>query len=198
MEEFRFIWKYVRDLLAHTEDTWRRLRNPDLPAAQPEYMLRTYYWPMMGVCSIFIFLLHGNGIMIDSPLAYGAPFSLELGMKGAVSFILGYTAGPTLAILLIRELFCRLTQTPLNKDRLELLVYYSMSFLMLCDLFCSLLPSLTFLSLISLYVLYIVWLGTTELMDITDRLQRFFLVVACVAIYFSADIIQRILHLIAS
>ncbi|MBO7378439.1 MAG: hypothetical protein J6U31_01650, partial [Bacteroidales bacterium] len=113
-----------------------------------------------------------------------------------VSFILGYAAGPTLATLLIRELFCRFTQSELNKERLEIFVYYSMSIVMLFDLFCSFLPTLTFLSFIGLYVIYIVWLGSSELMEVADKQQRFFIVVAVVAIYCSPLLIQYILRLI--
>ncbi len=196
MEELRFIFTYVKDLLSHTEETWKRLRDPELPAAKTEYMLRNYYWPMMGVCAICIFLLHGNGIMLHSKLAYDAPFSLELGMKGAVSFILGYAAGPTLAILLIREVFCRFTQAELDKERLEIFVHYTMSVVMLINLFCSFLPTMTFLSFIGLYVIYIVWLGSSELMEIVEKQQRFFIVIASVAIYYSPKLIQGILLLI--
>ena len=63
MEELRCIIHYVRGLLAHPTETWKELSEPEQPAANLEYMQRNFYYPLLGVGTLLIFLLHGNGVM---------------------------------------------------------------------------------------------------------------------------------------
>lgn len=192
MEELRFILKYVSGLLSRTDETWTRLAEPDCKEGQADYMLRCYYWPMMGVGALIIFLLHGNGVMLHSKLPFDAPFSLEYAMKGMVAFVLSYAAGPTLARLLLQQCFSSLTHIHFDKNQIEVFVHYCMSIVMLVELLCACLPYFTFLSFIGLYVIYIVYVGT----DVYLKLQtarNFFMTLAAAFIYFSPRIISGLL-----
>lgn len=193
IEDLRIIFRYVRGFLAHTEETWRHLSEPDVPEAQTDYMLRKYYWPLVAFGALCIFLLHGNGVLLNSKLTYDAPFSLEYCMKGAVGFALKYVGGPTLAMLAIGQFFCRVTDTSIKKNNLEIFVYYSMSIVLLIDLFCSFMPTMKFLSFISLFVVYVVWIGSSEYLNIPRGLNGFFWVVSSVSIYFSPAFIELLL-----
>ena len=194
MEEIRFILKYVSGLLARTEETWANLTNPDCKEGEPDYMLRCYYWPLMGVGALIIFLLHGNGVMLHSKLPFDAPFSMEYAMKGMVAFALSYAAGPTFARLLIQQVYGSMTNVNLEKNQMEIFVHYCMSIVMLIDLLCSCLPYFTFLSFIGLYVIYVVYVGSDQYLQLKTA-RGFFLTIAFVCIYFCPKLICYILAL---
>lgn len=194
MEELRCIIHYVRGLLAHPTETWKELSDPEQPAANLDYMQRNFYYPLLGAGTLLISLLHGNGVMLRSPLPADAPFSLEFALRGAVAFALSYFAGPRLASLLI-SLFCsRLGGLELDRRRLEVFVTYNMGILILCDMFCALLPNFTFLTLISMYVLYVALEGVDNFMQI-GRMRGVLAVVSCLSIYLSPHIILYIFGL---
>lgn len=196
MTELRYIFRYVKDLLSHTDETWVQLRDPNLKEAQVDYMLRYYYWPLMGIAAICIFFLHGNGVMVNSKLAYDAPFDFLTGLKGMAMFAFGYATGPMLAGLIIREVFGFFTDVTFDRNKLELFVHYSISIVLLVDLFCAFLPSMTFLTFIGLYVIYVVWLGASLFLEVQSSLLRFFVFVSFLAIYFSSDVLQYALRML--
>ena len=195
MEEIRFILKYVYGLLAKTEEVWTRLSDPECKEGRNDYMMRYYYWPLMGVGCLLIFLLHGNGVMLHTKMtAFEASFSLEYAMKGMASFALGYAAGPILAGIIIKELYGRATNEQLDKNQLEIFVHYSMSIVMIFEMFCACLPYFTFLSFIGLYVIYIVYLGTSTYLKVQVS-RGLFVTIAFLAIYFSPSALQFLLEL---
>ncbi|MBP5715897.1 MAG: hypothetical protein J6W69_02145 [Bacteroidales bacterium] len=194
MEELRCIIHYVRGLLAHPTETWKELSEPEQPAANLEYMQRNFYYPLLGVGTLLIFLLHGNGVMLRSPLPVDAPFSLEYALRGAVAFALSYFAGPRLASLIIALLCSRMAGMELERRRLEVFVSYNMGVLILCDMFCALLPNFTFLTLVSMYVLYVALEGVDNFMQI-GRMRGMFAVISCVSIYLSPHVILYIFGL---
>lgn len=194
MEELRCIIHYVRGLFAHATETWRALAEPDEPAANLEYMQRNFYYPLLGIGSLLIFILHGNGVMLNSPLKGDDPFSLEFALRGSVAFALSYFAGPRLATLMI-GLFCnKLAAMQLDRRKLEVFVSYNMGLLIVFDMFCAFLPNLTFLTLMSVYVLYVAFEGIDNFMQIT-RMRGVLAVVSCASIYAAPHIIISIFRL---
>lgn len=192
MEQLRFIIMIIKSLLSQPRETWMRLSDPNEKAHDSEYSFRTYYWPIMGVGALMIFILFGNGIMLRSKMTFDDPFSFEYAMKGMVNFTLSYFAGPTLASLVIGWACGKLAGMKFDKNQLEVFVLYNMSILMLCDMFCALLPTFTFLAVLKLYMLYIMLEGVDNFMKI-ERARGFFSTLSALAIYFSPDVIHRIL-----
>lgn len=191
MEELRYIMKYLHGLFAHTEETWQHLSEPDVKEAELSYMTRYYYYPMMGVGTLLIFLLHGNGIMLHK-LPFDAPFNFEFAMKGAISFALSYVLSPTLARLIIEYLFSAMTRVTFDKQRLEVFTYYCMSVVMALSLFCSCLPNFTFLSFILLYAINVVYQGCDPYLHLPSN-RGYFITVASAAVMFSPWLIRFIL-----
>lgn len=192
MEQLRFIIQLIKGLLSLPRETWMRLSDPNEKAHDSEYSFRTYYWPIMGAGALLVFLLHGNGIMLRSKMTFDDPFSIEYAMKGMVNFTLCYFAGPMLSRIVISWACSRLAGMKFDKNQLDGFVLYNMSILMLCDMFCALLPSFTFLSMLKLYMLYVMMEGVDYFMKI-ERARGLFSTVSALAIYFSPDVIHRIL-----
>lgn len=196
MEELRYILKYVRGLLTHTEETWTNLAEPETKEGQVEYMLRGYYWPLLGTGSLLIFILYGNGIFLNSKLPFDAPFNFEYAMKGLVSFATSYVVAPTLARLIIEQLYSLSVREKIEKDRLEIFVHYSMSIVMIIELFCACLPQFTFLTFIGVYLISIVYLGIVSYLKLT-RHVGLLLLISSFSIYASPWIMQHLLALFA-
>ncbi len=182
----------IKSLLSTPKEAWMRLSDPNEKGHDVEYTLRYYYWPILGVGALLIFILFGNGIMLPSKLPFDAPFSIEYAMKGMVDFALRYATGPSLAYVLISWIYGKMVGTKLEKNLLEVFIIYNTSILMLCDMFCALLPSFTFLSVLKLYFLYIMLEGVDNFMKM-DKARGLFSTLSALAIYFSPDIIHRIL-----
>lgn len=191
MEELRYIMKYLHGLFAHTEETWQHLSEPDVKEADLSYLTRCYYYPLMGVGTLLIFLLHGNGILLHKQ-PFDAPFNFEFAMKGAISFALSYVLAPSLAVLIIRQLFCRLTRVKIEKQTLEVFAYYATSVVMVLTLFISCFPNFTFLSFIILYAINIVYQGTDPFLKVSVN-RGYFITIASAAIIFSPWIIKYVL-----
>ena len=191
MEELRYIMKYLHGLFAHTEETWCHLSEPDVQEADLSYMTRCYYYPLMGVGTLLIFLLHGNGILLHKQ-PFDASFNFEFAMKGAISFALSYVLAPSLAVLVIKLLFCRLTGFKIEKQTLEVFAYYSTSVVMVLSLFCSCLPNFTFLTFILLYAINIVYQGSEPFLKVVVN-RGYFITIASAAILFSPWVIKTVL-----
>ncbi len=192
MEQLRFIIQLIKGLLGEPRETWMRLSDPNEKAHDSEYSFRTYYWPIMGVGALLIFILFGNGIMLRSKMTFDDPFSFEYAMKGMVNFTLCYFAGPTCARIIIAAACGKLAGMKFDKNQLEVFVLYNMSILMMCDMFCALLPNFTFLSVLKLYMLYVMLEGVDNFMKI-ERARGLFSTISALTIYFSPDVIHRIL-----
>jgi len=169
-----------------------RFSDPNEKAHDSEYSFRTYYWPLMGVGALLIFILFGNGMMLRSKMSFDDPFSFEYAMKGMVNFTLCYFAGPTLASILISWVCGALAGMKFDKNQLEVFVLYNMSILMLCDMFCACFYSFTFFVVLKLYFIYVMLEGVDNFMKI-DKGRGLFSTVSALAIYFSPDVIHRIL-----
>lgn len=194
MEQLLFILQNIKGLLGSPRETWLRFSDPNEKAHDSEYSFRNYYWPIMGVGAVLIFILFGNGIMLRSKMSFDDPFSFEYAMKGMVNFTLSYFAGPSLAYIIISWAFKKMAGFSFDKNQLEVFILYNMSILMLCDMFCALLPNFTFLSVLKLYMLYVMLEGVDGFIKI-EKARGFFSALAALAIFFSPVLIGYILEL---
>lgn len=160
MLQFKYILKYLISLVVNPEQTWQFLANQEGQESKADYMQRNYYFPMWGVIAICLFLLKGFST---------EEFSFEVAMKSAVSFMLSYFAGLYLAAFLLRLAFEWCWGILLDKERLQVFVGYAMSFLMAVDLLMSLMPSISFVAFVNLYLVYIVWCATISYLGVEEN-----------------------------
>lgn len=197
MLELKYIFKYVRDLLAHTTDVWTRLHDDEkLNEGNNEYMFQHYYLPMMGVSAICIFLLYAWGIYPHQGIQILSSFDLGVGLKGMVLFVVAYISAVPLATLIIKETYGKLYERSLDKNRLEVFVGYCASLVMLVELVCAFMPQLSFLTFAGLYVIHVAWIGAALYLKIEDKHLWFFTVVAFLSIYGSPTAIKWLFTLL--
>lgn len=163
--EFQYIVKYVRGLMAHTDETWDTLSKGEVEESKPDYMMSHYYWPLFGIAAICIMLLIGYGGIFGN----NEGFNLEVGMKAMVRFVVIYAVGPTLISIALRPLCIFFANIEFQREQLELYVHYAISTVMVLDVACAFFPNLEFLGFSKLYLLYIVAMGVTHFLKVDVR-----------------------------
>ena len=187
MDKAKYIVKYLISLVTRPDQTWDYLSKEDVNEAKPPYMQTNYYLPLLGFMSLFIFLVSG--------MAGVGSFNLQEGMTSMVPSTVAYFVGPYLAMFIIRELLTsRLFQmSHPDRDRLQLFVFYSTSYLMLVEMVAALMPSFSFIRLAAYYLIYITWTGSTIMVRVDEHRRWMFGFLAFAVIYFSPSIVISVL-----
>jgi hypothetical protein len=150
-------------------------------------MQQQLYFPMLGGGALLLFIFGGF---------HAEVFSLEMAMKSAVSFLLSFFGGYYLALFLLRELYSSLGGLELQRDRLECFVGYSLSFVLAVEVVVGCMPKLKFMSLISLYLFYIVWCSSEYYLRTDERHRQRFSFFTTVILALSPRIVAFLLHLL--
>lgn len=185
MQQLKYIIKYLLSLLNEPEQTWKYLKDGDVKEAKLDYMQTNYYLPMMGVVAVCLFLMAG----------WGKTFNIEHAMKTAVSFVAGFFLAPYLASVLLEKTYGRIMKYTFDKDRLQLFVGYSLSFLMLVRLFSASFPHIKFLTFCSLYIVYIIWCAADVYVGIGEKDRWKFTTTAFFEIWLSPIIIEKLMSM---
>ena len=183
MQQIKYIIKYLLSLISEPEQTWQYLSVGDVDESKPDYVHSNYYLPLMGVIAVGIFLLSGLGL----------EFSIEKAMKAIVRFLSSYFAGPYFAVLILRILTKRWFSLELEEYKLQVFVYYSMSFLMLIQLFAAAFPNCRFSSISSLYLFYIIWCSADFFKDVMEHYRWKFSTVCFFVIWAAPRIIEYLI-----
>ena len=154
-------------------------------------VLQRFRTPVAGIGGLWLAAPYAAWMVMMAVLSQTASL---YALRGAVAFALSYFAGPRLASLIIALLCSRMAGMELERRRLEVFVSYNMGVLILCDMFCALLPNFTFLTLVSMYVLYVALEGVDNFMQI-GRMRGMFAVISCVSSYLSPHVILYIFGL---
>lgn len=185
MKQLKYIIKYLISLITNPEQTWNYLADEDVDEANPEYVQTNFYLPMLGVVSVFVFVING----------WGSPFNLEHAMKSAIPFIVAYFASQYLSEFLMQKTYQKFKGSEFDKDRLNVLVLYGLSYLMLVALFTTLFPQIKFLSFCSIYLVYIVWASADKFMNIPLKDKVKFTAISFFIIWMSPAIIERLMSM---
>ena len=183
MQQLKYILKYILSLLNEPEQTWKFLTEDDVDEAKLEYMQTNYYLPMMGVVAVLLFFLAG----------WGDPFSIERAMKQAVSFVAAFFVSPYLASFVLNQACEKLIGVSFNREKLQVFVAYSLSFLMTVDLLKATFPHIKFLAFFALYMFYIVWCASDGYFGLAERNRWKFTSISFFVIWLSPILVTRIM-----
>lgn len=183
MERAKYILKYLLSLINNPQQTWKFLADGEAEESKLDYMQANYYLPAMGVVALLLFLMAG----------WGTPFDLEQAIKQAFIFLASYFAGQYLANVVLRKIYDRFFGLILDNDRLQVFVSYSLSFLMLVELFSASFPGVKFIAFCALYLFYIVWCATDVYFGIPEKNRWKFSSIAFFVMWGSPIIIGKIM-----
>lgn len=189
--ELRYIFTYVRGLMAHTDETWELLSKGEVKESKPDFMMAHYYWPLFGISAVFVLLLIGCGGLFGEGVR---AFELERGMKAMVEFVVVYAVGPMLISLLIDPIFRYMTTQSMKREKVDVFVHYTMSALMVLEVCCAVFPNLEFLGFSKLYIIYIIAVGVDKYLNIKGREVPASTVLWAFVFYIAPIIIRFLIH----
>lgn len=185
MQQLKYILKFLLSLINESQQTWNSLKDENANESKLEYMQTNYYLPMMGVVALLIFVLVG----------WGSPFDIEHAMKDAVSFLAAFFLSPYLANVVLRKAFAKFMNITFDKEKLQVFISYSLSYLMLVRLFTATFPHIKFLTFCSLYIFYIVWSASDVYMGVPEKNRWKFTAMASIAMLLSPIVVEEIMSL---
>ena len=170
------------------------LSDPNDKMHDADTAFRNCYAPLLGAGSLLIFVLHGKDYLPQHKLPFDAPFSIELAMKGMVGFALSYVCAPTLAYVLISSIYGKLAGVRFDKNQLQVFVMFNLSVLMVCDIISALIPILSFLSVLKIFMIYILFEGIDNYMRI-EQGRWAFAFISALSLYASPYVINHLLNM---
>ncbi len=190
MTQFKDIVTFLISLISQSDQAWNYLATAEAKESKPDYMLRNYYYPLLGIMSLVVFIFAG----LRSPDPE-VNFDFQYGMMQMVPILVAYFVGPYLALMLIKQVLILLFELPNpDKDRLTNFVFYSTSFLMALEMLMAAFPAIRFFQFIALYLVYITWNGSHTYIRVAEKKRWLFGFVSFLVIFFSPSLIQHLLQ----
>lgn len=193
MEQIKHVFKYLILITTTPEETWSYLANGGSKDADADEMNKQFYMPWLVIASAIILFFRVK----DS---YYADFNPEVmrsvseGMREMVPFLVSYFAAPFVAVMLLREIYPLFMGMQIDKRRLEVLVCYSMSFVILTEVVCAILPHIKLLQFAAIYLVYIIWCGSSAFAGVTDSKRWQFTVSSTCLIWGLPTLLQMLLN----
>lgn len=184
MKQAIAILKLLALFLTHPDEAWRGVSARDTDRRAVDDMLRDYYFPLLGGGAAGLFIAEGWGV---------TPFGWDVAIRGGATLLIAYFAGCYLATFLVRELCKTVCETATEPHRVTGFVAYSMSFILAVEIITGCFPSMKFLSVICLYIIYIIWCGAHHYLLVREDMRLRFSIFASLIIVLAPYAIRRIL-----
>lgn len=182
--DFRFLYYRIVNLLIRPERAWQIIHSENRPVTD---IKKSFFLPLVSLAAISatlgsLFFTHG-GLSLFYPLLLGIRY-----------FIL-FIAVTYISALVLNEITNALD---LGKDysRSFKLIGYSLGPFFICQIISLLFESLLFINLLSLYGLYIFWLGMEKMTDPPEHKKMPLMIatwVSVLAIYFVINWLLRVI-----
>jgi hypothetical protein len=151
--DFKFLYHRIRNLILRPERAWRIIFTENRPVRD---IRGSYFFPLItliGISALLgsLFFTHG-GLSLFYPLFLG------------VRYFLAFLISTYFSAIILNEITNALD---LGKDfvRSFKLIAYSLAPLYICQIISLLFESLLFINLLSVYSLYIFWLGMEKMIN---------------------------------
>lgn len=170
-------------MISSPEQFWSYLAKGKDDMSKSDFMQSNIFLPLLGVMALAIFLIAG--------LSGQGPFDLQHAMTYMVPRLVAFFVGPYIAMFLIKEVLPAFFHVPApDRNRLQLYVFYCTGFLMLVEVFVTMVPSIKFLQFANYYLIYITWSGAYTFIRVEEKRRWVFGFMAFVIIYFAPSLIK--------
>lgn len=185
VQKLKNIIKYLISITVDPEPFWIHLSKGKDEMSKTEFMQSGIFLPLLGIMSLALFVFSG--------FAGEGSFDLQHAMTYMVPRLVGYFAGPYIAMFLLKEVLTSFFKIELpDRDRLQLYVFYSTGYLMMVEMFVALFPSIKFIQLFSYYLIKITWSGAFTLIRVEEQRRWIFGFVSFVVIYYAPSLLCRL------
>lgn len=193
LKDARYIVKYIIGLMVHGDEAWESLSKEDNEAADHEYMMTHYYWPLFGVSALLIMLLIGIGGLFGDTSG-STFFDLEVGMRAMVEFAVVYAVGPMLVAHLAPAFF-GYANMQIDRNKLNVFVPYTMSVLMVLEVCCATFPNLEALHFSQLYIIAVITQGVDHYLKVERNRRVLSTMMFCVLFYLALQLLPFLFNI---
>lgn len=193
MEQIKTIIKMLISLTTTPEQTWSYLAERRTDESDVEENQWHYYFPWLVIASAIVLVLNTLHAY-SNDLDHESSAAVATGMRQMVPFLVSYFAAPYVTVALLRELYPFCMQFQIEKRRLEIFVRYAMSFVILVEVFCSLLSHIRLVTFVAVYLVYIVWAGAGSFARVNDKQRWMFTVITSSMIYLLPVLLSKLLY----
>ena len=148
--------------------------------------LKAYLYPTIGIVALLAFA----GVFFHKK-----DFNVQLALRLTINVLIALFAGFYLASYLLSEAMLRFFSGDKQYKLCQRFVGYSSALVYVMYMVLAIFPDFSFLLLILLYTVYIVWEGAISYMQISEDQRTKFTVTASAIVIFSPFIIEKIMFL---
>lgn len=163
MNQLKYIIRILISLLTRAEETWRYLDVTTSDEAKPDYQQHNFHYPLLGFMSLCILTFGGLYAAGEE-----TSFDLQHGMTGMVPVLVAYFIGPYLSLAVVKWVlsWSLFEKVNIEKEKLTLFVFYVTGFLMAMEIAVALVPSIQFVKLFRIYIVYITLTGAVNYLHV--------------------------------
>jgi len=187
------IYDLLVGLISQPAKTWNILSNKQVN--NNENFFKSYLYPLLGIVALLSFV----GVFITMSEPEGIRTKLNIGehfqfaLKNCLRLAIITFAGFHTASYILSEVMKKLFNRPGELSLCRRFVGYTSAFVYLMILIRSLFPSLFFLYIFLLYVVYIIWEGAIPYMKIEEKDQMKFTVWAGAIVLLTPFLVEIII-----
>ena len=168
--DYKRIFHIVTLLISSPTKAWE-----EICAEKRQDVAFNYVYPLIGLAALSVFI----GALIDRGI--GGPESYQYAMARCCSVVIAYFGGFYLSAYLTNQLRIRMYG---QEDDMQLCMMFSgycLTVPMVLQVITGLLPDLGIISmLLQLYIIYLVWTGSSTLMHVADDKRLTFTVIVSI------------------
>ena len=171
-------------LIVAADSTWDSIASEQasVTTIRKNYI---YPWILCGVILSFIF----NGI-------YAPARPIEAALVHAIITLLSLTGGYYISNLVCFAYLNKYKPDLASKNKCETIVGYSYTIIILIEILITIMPSLFFLRILSLFVAYSVWEGSRAIWQLNEEERGSVVLIFSIIIIFMPIIVNKIIHIL--
>ena len=184
---FKKLYKQLYLLIFQPIKAWEVLADDrEEEITNNNSFLETYLYPIIGIAAILAFI----GVLFHKK-----EFDVQLALKSTIRIIITLFAGFYLAALLLPKAMEHFLSIKSNNKLCQRFIGYSSALVYVTYMVLAIFPGFSFLSLIMLYTVYIIWEGAMPYMQIPENQRSKFTAIASIIILLSPFLIEQIMSL---
>ncbi|MDR2918323.1 MAG: YIP1 family protein [Tannerella sp.] len=180
---FKDLFSRLISLIFKPSETWGKLKER---GEDEETFLSHFLYPLIGMVALAAFL----GVLFSYK-----EFNFEIALKSAIKALVSYAGGFFLSVYILNEVWQSMFKRPKDTKLCQSFVGYSSSVMFLVSIVLSLLPEFFFLYAVILYTPYLIWEGAVPYMEVSEKEQIRFSMLASLIIMLPPIIIGYLLFM---
>lgn len=184
---FKKLFKQLYEIIFRPTKAWNTLaEEKEEEIIDNEPFLKAYLYPIIGIVALLAF----TGVFF-----HRKDFNVQLALRLMINVLVALFAGFFLASYLLSEAMAKIFSNDKQYKLCQRFVGYSSALVYVMYMILAIFPDFSFLSLILLYTIYIVWEGAISYMQIEEKQQTKFTLITSAIVLLCPFLIKEIMFL---